>query len=101
MTEMTITPEAISAITTSMIGITQLIKWAGVDTKHAPPILAVLSVSVVLLWVFAPFAFQVIVAASLVMMGASGVYGFATRQSKPPDAPPPPPAPSVADPPLS
>lgn len=87
-----ITPQAIGAISTAMVGITQLIKWAGVDVKHAPPILAVLSLGAVLVYVFSQPVFDIIVAAGLVMMAASGVYGFANRTQLSPDHPAPPPA---------
>jgi hypothetical protein len=86
-----ITPEAVAGITTAMVGITQIVKWAGLDPKHAPLVLAILSFLIVNIWVFMPSLYQIIVAASLVMMGASGVYGLATRQ-KPTDPPPAPPA---------
>lgn len=81
-----ITPEAISGISTTMVGITQLLKWSGVDERHAPKVLAGFSLLIVLIWVFVPSLYQILVAASLVMMAGSGVYGFATRKT--PDADP-------------
>lgn len=80
---MDITPQAISAIGTSALGITQLLKFAGLPSKHAPPVLAVLSFGSVMMWVYKPFWFEVMVATSIVTMTASGVYGFATRGAQP------------------
>lgn len=92
--DMMIAAEAVSAITVTVIGITQIIKWAGVPVRFAPIILALLSVTSVLLYIYRPFVYGVIVASSIVMMGASGVYGFATRI--PSGAPAPSPAPVSA-----
>ncbi len=85
--DVAITPEAITGITVTAVGITQLVKWAGVGSEHAPRVLAGVSLGIVLMWVFTPSAYKVLVAAVLVMMGASGVYGFSTRQT-PKDTPP-------------
>jgi len=74
-----LTPETIAAISTALVGVTQLVKWAGLPSKWAPPVLAILSTGAVLLYVYKPYIFQVAVASALVTMAASGVYGFATR----------------------
>lgn len=81
--EMMIAAEAVSAITVTVVGITQLVKWAGLPAKHAPLILAALSVSAVLLYVYKPFVYGIIVASTAIMMAASGIYGFANRTGKP------------------
>lgn len=87
---MQITPEAVSAISTSMIGITQLLKFSGMPAKHAPLTLALLSSVVIMLWAYDQFVFDVIVSTSLVTMAASGVYGFTNRAVPPKEEPPPP-----------
>lgn len=90
--------EAIAAVSISVVGITQLLKWSGVNDKLGPIVVLLLSAIGVAFWGWAQqdlqrsTAFEYFAGWVIVATSAAGVYGFTragsagiTRMTAPPD----------------
>jgi hypothetical protein len=81
-----VTGEAIMTVSAAVVALTQLLKWVGVKTRHAPLLVLVVSAVGVLVWAMAdgPFGrhhlFSLFAGWIAVATSAAGVFGF-TRAS--------------------
>jgi hypothetical protein len=74
--------QAIAAIATSVVAMTQLAKWAGLDDRKAPVVVLLFSLAGVGLWAYSmgtftrALLFDYFAAWITVALSAAGVFGF-------------------------